>query len=140
MDDLAASGPATLRARLYGGVTQGAATDQSVTISVNSNAAGTYKWKGKTGYTATANLSGAWLTSGNTQVVLEAALSQLPALSYYWVYPDWVELTYTATADAEADRIFIEAAPRGANEMVVTGFSTPAVRVYDVRNPANRCN
>ncbi len=135
VDDLVTSGAASLRASVYGGKVQGAATDQSMAIRVNGNNAGTYKWKGKTGYTASTGVSGAWLTDGVTQVTLEAALSQLPALSYYWIYPDWVELTYTATADAEADRIYIEAAPAGANKVVVTGFSSPDVHVYDVRNP-----
>ncbi len=135
VNDPVATGPASLRAGVYGGVEQGAGLDQSMAIRVNGNAAGVYQWTGKTGYIASTSVSGSWLTTGVTQVTLEAALSQLPGLPYYWIYPDWVELTYTAAADAEADRIYIESAPAGANEVVVTGFSTPGVRVYDVRNP-----
>lgn len=134
LDDLITTGSATLRARVYGGTVQGAATDQSVALRVNGNSAGVFQWKGQTGNTATQTIPGSWLSS-NTAIVLEAALSQLPGFSYYWIYPDWVELTYAARADAEADRIYVEAAPAGANKVEVTGFSSPSVRVYDIRDP-----
>ena len=37
-------------------------------------------------------------------------------------------------AEAENDRIYVEAVAPGANEVAVAGFSTPQVQVYDVRN------
>ena len=33
---------------------------------------------------------------------------QLPALTEYWVSPDWVEVSYPARADAEGDRLYVE--------------------------------
>jgi hypothetical protein len=135
VDDPVASAPATLRVRLYGGVAQAPDPDQSVAISVNNAAASVHQWEGVGGYTATASVPGSRLTAPSSQIRLEAALSQLPLLAYYWIHPEWLELSYTAIADAENDRIGIEAAPAGANHLVVTGFTIPGVHVYDVRDP-----
>ena len=84
-------------------------------------------------------------------------LAQLPALTEYWVSPDWVEVSYPAKADAEGDRLYIEGqsppqplapvsyrwylpmAGRGgrvqpvqAERTVATGFTSSGVLAYDV--------
>ena len=72
-----------------------------------------------------------------------AARRSCRELTYYWISPDYVDLTYPALADADGtNRIYIEGvrppdppvAP-GANEVQVTGFTTAGAGVYDIRDP-----
>lgn len=141
LDDLVPVGDVILRAAVHGGTDQDPTGDQSVAIRLNGHAAGTFQWEGATDFVATAAVPGAWFDSPSNQLTLEAALSQFPpeqGLSYYWISPDWVEVTYPAAAHAEGDRFFIEEAAQGAKELVVSGFSLEsggAVSVFDVRDP-----
>ena len=127
-----------LKAAVHGGAAQGANPDQSMQMRLNDHDAGLYQWQGSTDITATATVSAAWLDAApnaNT-ISLVAATAQLPALGYYWISPDWVELSYPAQADAGGtDRVAIEAIRPGANQVQVTGFLTSTVGVYDVRDP-----
>ncbi len=131
------SNSATIRARLHGGQSQAAAPDQSVALQVNGQPAGVFTWDGSTPFVAQAAVPAAWLDTSPSRITLEAALAQLPTVSSYWVSPDWVEITYPARADAENDQIGIDGlAVTGQRAQVsVTGFTTGAVRVLDVRNP-----
>ena len=135
LDDPLTSGTVQLRAALHGGADRPADPDKSIAISLNSHAAGTYQWEGLTYYTATASLPAAWLDGAPNRINLVAALSQLPGIDFYSVSPDWVELTYPALAEAEGDRMYVEALAPGANDVAVAGFSTSQVQVYDVRAP-----
>lgn len=138
LDDLApGSSSAIVRTVVFGGQNQAANPDQSMVVRLNSHTVGTYQWEGSTEITTTATVPAAWLDGAPNQIILEAALSQLPGLAYYWISPDWVELTYQALADAENDRLYIEAIASGANEVVATGFTSPDVGVYDLRDPRN---
>ncbi len=125
-----------LAAVVHGGTDQAANPDQSMQIRLNSHDVGLYQWEGSTDITATATVSATWLDASPNEVSLVAALSQLPSLSYYWISPDYVELTYPALADADGtDRLYIEAVAPGANRVEVTGFMTSTVGVYDIRDP-----
>ncbi len=157
LDDVVTRGQMRLTAALYGGREQPADPDQSVAISVNGILAGVYQWKGSVLHTLVDAVPAAWLDGVANQVTLEAAMAQLPGLTYYWVSPDWVELSYPALADAEEDRLYIEglvaadtalpyriylplisggsaAAPPAAPQVAATGFIAADVRAYDVRD------
>ncbi len=132
LDDPLRTGDLRLTAVFFGGEGQSANPDQSVALRLNAHPVGTYQWDGSTAYTATATIPAAWLDASPDRLYLEAALSQLPGLSYYWVSPDWVEVSYAAQADAENDRIYIEAVAAGPKEIAVSGFTTDTIKVYDV--------
>ncbi|MEZ4768878.1 MAG: C25 family cysteine peptidase [Caldilineales bacterium] len=133
-----ATGLATLRVMMHGGTPQVATPDQSVAVRVNGNAAGVFQWDGSQRYLATATIPTSWLNPSPSQVVLEAAISQLPALSYYWVSPDWVEISYPSPATAAGDRLYVEgiAVSSGRRAHVrAEGFDHASVAVYEVHDP-----
>lgn len=137
LDDPLPNGNVQLRAQLYGGQEQAASPDQSVAVWLNDVRAATWQWDGRVGFEGTATVPAATLDPTANAVKLEAALSQLPGLGEYWVYPDWVEVTYPALAETETDRLSIAGIDLAglSVELVATGFTTDTVRVYDVRNP-----
>ncbi len=137
VDDPLATGEVRFRAQLYGGKEQAPDPDQSVALRLNGHDVTTWQWKGRVGYLAEAAAPAAWLDVTPGTVTLEAALSQLPVLSEYWVYPDWLEVAYPAQPDAEGDRILIEGidAPGPTMQITVTGFTTDTARIYDIRRP-----
>ena len=108
--------------------------DQSVRIQFNGQNVGVYQWNGSVDYSINEGLSASSLQPTST-VDLIAALSQLPGISYYWISPDWVELSYPALADAENNRMYVEGVITGGGNIVTTGFTTSGVSVYDVRDP-----
>ncbi len=135
LDDPLPVGNLMLRAALHGGAAQDQAPDQSVALAFNEHAAGTFQWDGSVSHIVTATLPAAWLDGAANRVTLTAALAQLPALDGYWVSPDWVEVDYPARAEAEEDRLLIPAIAGGAPDFVATGFTSAAVRAYDVSDP-----
>ncbi len=96
-----------------------------------------FQWDGRTGYLAEAASPADWLNGSADRLDLAASLAQLPDLSSYWIWPDWLELSYPALPDAELDAIVIEGIDTdGASaQLTVTGFTTSKVAVYDVRRP-----
>ncbi|MFN2168736.1 MAG: hypothetical protein ACK2U9_21085 [Anaerolineae bacterium] len=131
-----ASGDAELRVALHGGTAQVPNPDQSVRVSLNGHQADTFQWDGQTSYLAVATVPTTWLDGAPNQVHLTAALDQLSDITSYWVSPNWVELSFPAQAEAVNDRLYMEAIPvTGRRAQVrVSGFSSPDVRVYDVRD------
>ena len=144
-DDALTTGDLRLTVTLHGAAAQNPNPDKSIELKLNSHVVGAYQWDGLTYYTATATVPASWLAPSGNQLTLTAALSQLPGISFYTVSPDWAELTYPATADVldggvRTDSLYIEglaAAGDGGdpNKVAVTGFSTPPVKVYDLRVP-----
>ncbi|MDW8319671.1 MAG: C25 family cysteine peptidase, partial [Anaerolineae bacterium] len=137
LDDPLTTGSVRVRAQLYGGRSQAANPDQSVKLWLNSYEVTTWQWDGRVGYLGQATAPAAWLDGSPNALKLEAALSQLSGVSEYWVYPDWVQVAYPAAPEAENDRIVIEGIDQigPTMQITVTGFTTPAVRIYDVRRP-----
>jgi hypothetical protein len=136
LDDAITTGNVQVTGLFYGGMAQAANPDQSIALRLNTHPVATFKWDGQTGYTGTATAPASYLDGAPNQIVLEAALSQLSGVTGYFVYPDWVELRYPALADAEGDRIAVEGIDATtAAQVQVTGFTTSAVLVYDVRVP-----
>lgn len=133
------AGEVLVRAQLYGGKDQAADPDQSVALWLNSHEVTAWQWDGRVGYVGTASAPAAWLDDDPNALKLVAALSQLPGLSEYWVYPDWVKVSYPAlpTAGPQGDRVYIEGidVPGPTLQITVTGFTTDTVRIYDVRRP-----
>jgi hypothetical protein len=125
-------GELALRGVFFGGLPQPADPDQAVALRLNNHPIGVYQWDGRAVYTVTATLPAAWLDAAPDRLYLQAALSLLPGLTYYWISPDWVEVSYAAQAVAENDRLYIQAAAAGPKELAVSGFTTDTVKVYDV--------
>ena len=81
-----------------------------------------------------------WLDQPANQLILLADQAQVPAgITEYRYNPDFLELSYPATVDAELDRIDIlalqDADVTTSAKVQVTGFTTDQVYVYDVRLP-----
>ncbi len=142
--DLALSHPVTtggvnvqIRALIHGGVNQAANPDQSVLLRLNSYDLGVYQWEGRVDNLITASAPAAWLDGAPNRVHLVAALSQLPALSYYWISPDWVQVSYPAQAIAANDRLYIEGLVAPTDAVAVSGFSTPFTAIFDVSDESS---
>lgn len=139
LDDPLFVGVAEVRIALHGGADQAMTPDQSVAVYVDGRAVGTFQWDGSVPYLATATVPAAWLGAGPSapRVTLEASLSQLPSLSYYWISPDWVEVRYPARPEAENDQIIVEGLVIAGQQaqLDVTGFTGHGVRTFDLRNP-----
>jgi hypothetical protein len=136
-DPVTTAGQVRVEALLYGGTSQGATPDQSLQIRLNATPLGLFQWDGRAGYAGvTTGPAAALLPSGN-QLHLVGNLAQLTGITQYYVYPDWVNVTYPAVADAEGDRIYIESLQSTDNavEIAVTGFTMGQVRIFDVRDP-----
>lgn len=133
-----ASGDARLRVMLHGGAQQAASPDQSVAVRVNGHPLGLFQWEGSQRYLASGAAPAAWLNGVSSQVVVEAATAQLPDLPYYWVSPDWVELTYRTPAKASDDRLYAEGIVVDSGNRAhgrAEGFDHAGVAVYDVSDP-----
>jgi hypothetical protein len=136
LDDPIFSGTARLRAGLHGGaVRSGFAPDKSVAIYLNDNLVTTHQWQGMTYTTVNETAPAAWLAAAPAVARLTAAVDQLPGIEFYSIAPDWLAVSYPARADAEGDAIYIEGTAAGANQVQVSGWSTPAVQVYELRDP-----
>ena len=133
-DPLTNTGELELRTRLHGAYE---ALDNSIEIVLNNQSVNLYQWNGRQEYITTDTVPANWLNGISNQLTLIAALSQLPEPSeFFAVYPDWVEMTYPAQADADgSDRLYIERLTEGANEVQVAGFTEEEVLVVDIRNP-----
>ncbi len=140
LDDPLSVGQMQVSGLLYGGQDQAASPDEWAKMRINGHDLDTYTWDGRRPYTITASLGQmSWLDQPANKLHLVADLNQLPSLTQYWYNPDWLDVTYPAAADAEGDHIEIEGIDVAdtAVDLRVTGFSSPAVRVFDVRDPRN---
>ena len=132
------AGTATVRVALHGGTNHVSNPDQSVAVRLNAHDVGVFQWEGSAPYLATADVPTSWLNQTPNRITLEAAQAQLPGVAFYWVSPDWVEITYPTEARAYLDRLYIEAVPSASGQrlrMRTAGFSQDTVRAYDVRDP-----
>jgi hypothetical protein len=136
LDDPIFSGTARLRAGLHGGAARaGFNPDQSVAIYLNDHLVTTHQWQGMTYTTVDEAVPAAWLAAAPAVARLTAAVDQLPGIGFYSIAPDWLAVSYPALADAEGDAIYIEGTAAGANQVQVSGWSTPEVQVYELRDP-----
>ncbi len=134
-DPVTTTGEAVLRVLVHGGIPIDAAADlQAVQVSLNGRAVGVYAWDGGVDHQITATVPTPWLDDRPAVVELLASRWLRPDSAAYVVYLDWVELTYPSFARATADRLYIEAMAAGATHIAATGFTSPHVRVYDVRD------
>ena len=105
----APSGNADLTVAVHGGQDLGGLNpDQSLALRLNGTPLGPYKWDGSVTHIITETVPAVRLVSGANTLVLQASLSQLPGIDYYWVSPDWAELAYPAKADATNNQLYIE--------------------------------
>ncbi len=133
------TGQVAFRGQFYGVTEQATAPDQSVQVRLNSHMLGTFTWDGRVGHTPQATGPATWLDATPNTLTVEAALAQLPAVTGYSVYVDWLELDYPSLAKAQQDRLHIKGlnlAPTDTSVRVdTTGFTTDQVMVYDIRDP-----
>lgn len=140
LDDPVMAGNMTITGLLYGGAAQAANPDEWVKVQINNHDAGVYTWDGYTPYAMPATTAPmTWLDGSPNQLKLVVDKAQLPTLSSYSIVPDWLEIAYPANADAENDRMEIQdfGVTGSSVHFDVTGFSSSAVKVYDVRDPRN---
>lgn len=128
-------GVARVQVALHGGANRPANPDKSVAIALNSHAVTLHQWEGMTYTISDDVVSSDWLDGAPNRIHLTASTAQLPGIGFYSVSPDWVRLTYPSLASAQGDRLYIEAMAAGALQASASGFSTPAVRVYELRDP-----
>lgn len=128
-------GTLRVQAALHGGADRPANPDKSIAISLNSHPVAMHQWEGMTYYVADDSAPSDWLDGAPNRIHLTAATAQLPGIEFYSLSPDWVRITYPSLASAQGDRLYIEAAAAGANRVSTSGWSTPDVRVYDLREP-----
>lgn len=138
LDDPLTTGEIEVRALVHGTYQQAEPIDHALEIRLNNHSLNVHQWDGAIDYLATDTASASLLNPSSNQLTLEADLSDIanPPFSFV-VYPDWVEITYPALADADgSDRIYIEQMADSTQRAHVTGFtsaSNGSVRVYDVR-------
>lgn len=139
--DLALSHPITatgvvhIQALVHGGQNVASSPDQSALLRLNGHDLGTYQWEDSVDHLITTTAPAAWLDGAPNRVYLTAATAQLPGLSYYWISPDWVRVSYPARAETANDRLYVEGLPALVNPVMAVGFSDPAISVVDVRDP-----
>ena len=129
------AGSLRIQAALHGGADRPANPDKSIAITLNSHPVATHQWEGMTYYVSDDSAPAAWLDGAPNRIHLTAATAQLPGIEFYSVSPDWVRVTYPSLASAQEDKLYIEALALGANQVTVSGFTTPDVLVYDLRDP-----
>lgn len=137
-DDLLDSGSIAIRALFYGFGNLSPPLDQSVRMRLNGETVGLFQWDGDHEYYAEANSAASILAPTGNQIELEASLDDLPphpSLTRIITYPDWVEVDYPARPDAEQDRLLIDHVPAGSYDVQTSGFTTPGISIYDVRQP-----
>ncbi len=120
------AGDLTVRALLNSGTAQ-STPDRSISLSLNTHAAGTFAWSGLGDYLGETAAPASWLDASPNKLTLSPVTGN--------VYPDWVEVTYMAEAKAYGDSLYIESVAAGANEVVVSGFTAADVVIYDLRDP-----
>ena len=141
LDDPLTTGSVEVRALVHGTYQQAHALE----VLLNKQALNVHQWDGAIDYLATDTASASLLNPSANQLTLTADLSDITdGPSSFVVYPDWVEITYPALADADGnDRLYIEEMAEGTQRVHVTGFSSRLterredgngqVRVYDIR-------
>ncbi|MBE2233288.1 MAG: hypothetical protein IAE85_07330 [Anaerolinea sp.] len=132
---ITATGVVRIQALVHGGQNAAANPDQSALLRLNSHELGTFQWDGSVDHMITATAPATWLDGAPNRVHLTAALAQLPGLDYYWISPDWVQVSYPARAETGNNRLYVEGLPALVNPVTAVGFSDPAVSVVDVRDP-----
>jgi hypothetical protein len=126
------------RSQMYGGKAQDAHPDNAVQVLLNSHDLGVFAWDGRVGYNPAATAPAAYLDGSPNQLVVKTNLALAPTVSDYFVYVDWVELDYPAALVASSDRVYAPDLDLGGAtsvDVTASGFTTPAVDVYDVREP-----
>ncbi|MEA3337534.1 MAG: C25 family cysteine peptidase [Chloroflexota bacterium] len=129
-------GTAELRAVIHSVVPRPQNPDHYAGLWLNATHVGDYFWDATTQpeIAIEETLPVGWLNNPSNQIIIEADRNQLPDPVSYYLWPDWVEVTYPSEANAQNDRLYIESLAEGANEVQVNDFSTDEVAVYDVRD------
>ena len=129
----AATGPASLTVRLHGATATGIAGEHHVTVSLNGTLLGESQWQGIAPQVATFAVAPALLTGAGDQVEVRGLLDSGAPFSV--VYVDGFELAYPRRFRAVGDALRFRV---GAEPLVtVGGFSTAAVLLLDVTDPAS---
>lgn len=131
----------SIKGLIYGVSQQPQTPDHWAQLKLNAHEVSTYAWDGRVPQPiAPVAVPATLLDQPINQLILVADQGKATTgITEYKYNPDFLELSYPATADAELDRIEIlalqDAAVTTDATVQVTGFTTDQVRVYDVRRP-----
>jgi hypothetical protein len=128
----AASATGGLTVWLHGFTATSPNPDHHVRFSLNGNDVGEAWWEGRTAYTATLSLPAGLLQAGSNAVGLS-----LPGDTGSEVEGTWVDaIAVTYALGAVSGDVARFCGQGSASAYTVSGFSTDAVRAYDVTDPA----
>jgi hypothetical protein len=129
-----AAGEAALTVDLQGATDSGAGSaEHHALISLNGTFLGETSWQGIAAQSATFDIPAGVLRESGNAVEITAALDA--GVPYSIVYIDGLDLAYRRTLHAQSDALsFTSDAPSGT-DLTVGGFSAPAIRLLDVRDP-----
>ena len=128
-------GAARIQVALHGGTNRPANPDKSIALTLNSHPVALHQWEGMTYTISDDTVPSDWLDGAPNRIHLTASTAQLPGIGFYSVSPDWVRISYPSRASAQGDQLYIEAMAAGAVQATASGFTTPEVRVYELRDP-----
>lgn len=106
--------------------------DHHLRLGVNGATVGEVAWDGWVGAAFTLPAPSSALVAGVNQVNM-TILTDLSADQ--WIYMNWVEIAFRRAFVAEGDRLAWTAPVSGAACLTLTGFSTSALRLYDLSDP-----
>jgi len=125
---------ATLRARLVGFTdVPGVDPDHHLQFFLNDHFLGDVRWDGPTEHVAELTFPQSLLVEGTNVIRLEVPNDTGAATDQGFV--DWFEIDYAARFVAENDIFRFRRAQTGEKEFRVTGFTSPAVGIFDITDP-----
>lgn len=127
-----AGGPGRLRVHLLSGTTTGVAGEHHAVVSLNGSPVGEVQWQGLAPATLDVPVSPSLIQGGSNTVRIQALLD--PGVPYSFFFVDRFDLSYDRFYEADGNALSF----RGDGHRVVTvdGFTSAAVAVFDVTDPA----
>ncbi len=120
-----------LQIELFGVSETPAAEDHHAVVRLNDIEIGETSWDGVGRHAATFSFPVSRLQEGENRVEVEGILDGGVPYSLFFV--DSFDLSYPRRYQAEGDRLTFR--PDRAGSVIITGFSSPDVRVYDITRP-----
>lgn len=122
-----------LRVAFQGRSTDAVSPDHRVHVRINGESVGEISWDGDTAHIAALTLPAGILVDGDNAVQID--LPGSTGASVDVVYLNWIEIDYTRSLQAISDQLDFSVSGTGLQQITVTGFSDPRIRVYDITDP-----
>lgn len=129
-DGIDSRSPATLTVQLKGASDSADDNDHHTTVKINGTQVGKVIWDGLGSLEASFLVPAGLLADGESAVEIEGALDN--GAPYSIVYVDSFDLAYSRQFRAHQNRLEFT---KEAEDVLLTGFTSPDVRVLDVTNP-----